>query len=252
MASYAKEYRTFWYNMKRYGFAFSKEEIKQIIITVLMIGFVWSFDKWGGETFNFMQGLINLGLGCLYALIGLIFNQVGQRVLSVYFGYDPSYEYGILGLMIALVITFASRGLLIFFLPGAINIRHLTASRLGEFRYYTNDWEWAKIGFIGPFLNIFLVMILSPFKSHQVVFDLMIMNIFFAIYALIPLPGNLGLYLFYPHIHFWTFAVGIVITATLLVFLPLPIWVTFLASIIMGVILMWQHYGTDFGYIDKK
>ena len=252
MASYAKQYRTFWYNMKRYGFAFSKEEIKQIVITSLMIGFVWSFGKWGeGNTVNFLEGIINLGLGCLYALIGIVFNQTGQRTLSVYYGYDPSYEYGILGLMIALVITFASRGLLIFFLPGAINIRHLTASRLGEFRYYTNDWEWAKICFIGPFLNILLVMLLSPFKSNQIIFDLMIMNIFFAIYALIPLPGNLGLHLFYPHIHFWTFTVAMVITATLLVFF-LPIWVTLLASIIMGVVAMWQHYGTDFGYIDKK
>lgn len=241
MGSYAKQYRTFWYNMKRYGFSLSKKEIKQIVITVLMIAFVWSFGKWGGATFNFVEGIKNFSLGIFYALTGVILNQFGQRILAVYFGYDPSYEYGMLGLMIALVIAFASRGFLIFFFPGAINLRHLTASRLGEFRYYTNDWEWAKVGFMGPFLNIFIVIMLSPFKTNPIIKDLMFMNIMFAIYALIPLPGNLGLYLFYPHIYFWTFTLGIVIVSSLSVFF-LPPLLTFSLGLIFGIYAMYYHF----------
>jgi len=241
MPSYAKEYRTFFYNLKRYGLKLSKEEIKQIIITVLIVAFAYSFNKWGEVTFNFFEGIKNLLLGVLFALIAVFFNQIGQRFVAVYYGYDPTYEYGILGLMIALVITFASRGYLFFFLPGAINIRHLTASRLGEFRYYTNDWEWAKAGFLGPFLNVLLAVFLSPFKSNPIIMQLMMVNIFFAIYSLIPLPGNAGLYIFYPHIHFWTFTVGVVLGCAALGLFLSPI-LAILFGIIIGVGAMYWHY----------
>ena len=241
MGSYAEEHRTFFYNLKRYGFSLSREEFRQILITVLIIAFVWSFNKWGDVTFDFMEGIKNFAIGALFALIGLIVNQIGQRIVAVHYGYDPIYEYGILGLMVALVITFASRGYLVFFLPGGINLRHLAASRLGEFRYYTNDWEWAKAGFTGPFFNILLAIILSIFKSNPLVRQLMLMNLLFAWYSLIPLPGNLGLYLFYPHIYVWTMILGIVLAVTLMVFFLNPI-ITIIFGIIFGVIAMVWHY----------
>ena len=207
----------------------------------MLLYIVWSFNKWGELTFDFFQGIKNLILGFVFALIAIFANQIGQRIVAVHYGYDPIYEYGILGLMIALVITFASRGLLIFFLPGGINLRHLAASRLGEFRYYTNDWEWAKVGFMGPFFNIILALIFSLFQDIPIFRQLMIMNIFFAMYSLIPLPGNLGLYLFYPHIYFWTFALGIVVTSSLMMFFINPI-ITLILGIIFGVIAMFYHF----------
>jgi hypothetical protein len=249
MGSYASEHRTFFYNLKRYGFTLSKDEIKQIVISVLLIAFIWSFNKWGSTTFNFMEGIKNFILGALFAFIGIIFNQVGQRLVAVHYGYDPVYEYGMMGLMMGMIVTFASRGLLIFFLPGAINIRHLAASRLGEFRYYTNDWEWAKAGFMGPFLNIFLATILAFFKQNLIVQQLIWMNVFFAWYSLIPLPGNLGLYLFYPHIYFWSFTVGFVLASTVLLFLVMklafsPILILIFA-LLFGAFAMFWHYQKD-------
>ncbi len=244
MGSYASEYRTFFYNLKRYGFSLSKDEIKQMIITILIIAFVWSFNKWGSTTFNFMEGIKNFAFGALFAAVCIFFNQIGQRIAAVHYGYDPIYEYGMAGLMIALVITFASRGFLIFFLPGAINVRHLTASRLGEFRYYTNDWEWAKVGFMGPFMNIILVVILSPFRQNPIIQQLMIMNILFAIYSLIPLPGNLGLYLFYPHLYFWTFTVVFVGVCSALSFFLNP-FITIPVGLILGAIGMYWHFTKD-------
>jgi hypothetical protein len=249
MGSYASEYRTFFYNLKRYGFSFSKEEIKQVVISVLIIAFIWSFNKWGTTTFNWVEGIKNFALGGLFAFVGIIFNQIGQRVIAVHYGYDPIYEYGILGLMIGLVVTFASRGLLIFFLPGAINIRHLTASRLGEFRYYTNDWEWAKIGFLGPFMNIVLAVILCFFRGNPIIEQFIIMNIMFAIYALLPLPGNLGLYLFYPHIYFWTFTLGFVVTSSVMIAVVLKFGISpllvILVGLVFGAIAMFWHYQKD-------
>jgi hypothetical protein len=250
MASHAKEYRTFFYNLKRYGFTFSPDEKKQMLTTIALIAFFYSFNKWGTVTFDFFSGITNLLLGALFATIALAANQVGQRFLAVYYGYDPVYQSGMLGLMIGLVVTFASRGYLFFFFPGAINIRHLTASRLGEFRYYTNDWEWAKAGCLGPLFNIFLAAMFSPWKTNPFIFQFMIVNILFAIYSLIPLPGSTGFYIFYPHIHFWTFIVGIVLGCTAVVFFLPPIF-AIIFGLIVGIVAMWQHFGTDYEYIVK-
>ncbi len=110
MASYASEPRTFFYNLKRYGLSLSKAEIKDMVITILMIAFVWSFNKWGDTAATFfLVGLKNFGIGVLFAAIAMVFNQIGQRIVAVYYGYDPTYKAGMMGLMIALVITFASR-----------------------------------------------------------------------------------------------------------------------------------------------
>ena len=146
-----------------------------------------------------------------------------------------------MGLMLAIVVTFASRGLLIFFLPGGINLRHLTASRLGEFRYYTNDWEWAKVGFMGPFMNMIFAVMLTPFKTNFWVSQLILMNIFFAVYALIPLPQNLGLYLFYPHIHFWTFGVGFTIASAATVYF-LPPYLSIILGLLAAAVSMNWHF----------
>jgi hypothetical protein len=241
MGSFAEENRTFFYNLKRYGLTLSRSEIQQTIISILVIAFVWSFDKWGSDKFDVVMGLQNFLFGALFAAIAMFLNQIGQRFVAVHYGYDPVYEFGILGIMIALIISFASRGLLIFFLPGAINIRHLAASRLGEFRYYTNDWEWAKAGFMGPMLNIIAAIILSLFRANPLMRQLMIMNILFAAYSLIPMPGNLGLYLFYPHIYLWSFTVAFVAAATLMVFFLTPLY-TFLLSLGFAVYALYWHY----------
>jgi len=242
MVSFAKEYRSFWYNMKRYGLSLSKEEIKQIIITVGMISFVWAFNDWGGEKFSLFAGLFNTLMAAIFAIICIIFNQIGQRLVAVYYGYDPVYEYGVMGLMLAIVVTFASRGLLLFFLPGGINLRHLAASRLGEFRYYTNDWEWAKVGFMGPFMNTLLAILLSPFIKNHWVSQLILMNILFAVYAIIPLPQNLGLYLFYPHIYFWTFTVGFVFAGSVLIYAPINPIIKIIGGFVFAALLMNWHF----------
>ncbi|MEM2139145.1 MAG: hypothetical protein QXM96_03250 [Candidatus Woesearchaeota archaeon] len=249
MGSFAAERETFFYNLNRYGFTLSKEEIKQNLITIFLISFMWSFDKWGTTTFNVLEGLKNLLIAIIFTTIALIFFQIGQRIFAVYYGYDPIYEYCIAGLMIGMIITFASRGKIFFFLPGGINLRHLRATRLGEFRYYTNQWEWAKIGFLGPFLNIFLAVILSFFKQFDLVKELIFINVMFAWLSLIPAPGNSGMYLFYPHIYFWVFIVGFVLSSSILIlavmffnFQPLLI---IIIGLVVGFYAMFTYYKKD-------
>ena len=52
----------------------------------MIIAFAYSFNKWGDVTFNVFEGLKNFFLGALFALIGIFFNQIGQRFVAVYYG----------------------------------------------------------------------------------------------------------------------------------------------------------------------
>lgn len=249
MGSFASEKETYLYNLKRYGLKLSKEEIKQNLITIALISFMWSFDKWGTYTFDFVEGIKNLVICFFFTLIALFLFQLGQRMFAVYYGYDPIYEYCMSGLLIGMIITFASRGKILFFLPGGINLRHLRASRLGEFRYYTNQWEWAKIGFLGPFFNIFFAVILSFFRQYDLVKELIFINVMFAWMAIIPFPGNSGMYLFYPHLYFWVFIVGFVFSSTIVllltIFFNLTPLLILLIGLVSGGILMFNYYKKD-------
>ena len=80
MASYAEQNRTFFYNLKRYGLNISKTELRDILITIGIIAFVWSFGKFGNTPSTFLiEGGKNFLLGAFFAFIALIINQIGQR-----------------------------------------------------------------------------------------------------------------------------------------------------------------------------
>ncbi|MBN2423258.1 hypothetical protein JXB41_08605 [Candidatus Woesearchaeota archaeon] len=246
--SYMEYHRNFFYNFKRYGVRLSGKEIKGSIITIIILAFVLSFREWGDKTFNFSTGIMNYAIAIVLVAVALFFNQLGQRIIAVYYGYDPVYEASILGLMISLVICFASRGLFVVIMPGYVVIHMLAASRLGEFRYYTNLWEWAKSLFGAPLANFLVACILSFFaKDNFIITKLMTINIYFAIYSLVPLPNNPGMYMFWYHKYFWGFAVGFILGGIALLLITSPL-IALIGSLITGTIALYVY----FVVLDKK
>ncbi len=207
--SYMEYSRNYFYNLRKYGLNLSKKELIGSLATIAVVAFVFSFRQWGDETFNLVAGLTNLLLAAAMAAIALFFNQLGQRLIATYYGYDPEYEASMLGIMLSLVLAFASRGLFVVFLPGYVVLHMLTGSRLGEFRYYTNLWEWAKSLFGAPLFNLGLACFLGSFRNPSpFVTNLIKMNVMFALYSLLPLPTNIGLHMFWYYKYFWGFAVA--------------------------------------------
>src|SRR3989344_173303 len=74
---------------------FSKEEFTKIIICSLFLGFIFSFNEWGYDTFNLAIGLKNL----LISLIICLFLLLIQDGLKMYFG-SKSYYILILSFVI--------------------------------------------------------------------------------------------------------------------------------------------------------
>ena len=262
MGSLAANKKNFFYNLEHFGIKLSQKEIREMIITGLVIGFVTSFNNWGvdgGSEFSALWGIGFFVFSTLSAFFLLIATQIGPRLVAIYYGYDPEYSYSIIGLAIGVIVMFASRGDFSFFLPGLITVKHLAASRLGEFRYYTSDWEWVKAIFLAPFSSLLLACFFSFsrgfFAPDTLVFllldQLMWISIYFSWFYLIPLVGNVGIILFYPNIHFWLFCVGLVVTCSLLLLLPPPFGSPLIAlgtGLIMGIVLMVFKFASDMGY----
>lgn len=241
--SYMDYTRNFWWNFKKFGISLSEGEIKQSIITVVIIAFVLSFKQWGNPQLNVLQKGIKFLTAGAFSAIALFFSQLYQRYIAVHYGYDPEYKMSAAGLMISGVIAFASRGALIFFTPGYIIIHHLAASRLGEFRYYTNLWEWSKVCFGGPMMNFLVAAIIAlfPHKNIPLLHQLFMVNIWFAIFQLMPLPFNPGMYIFFYARWFWAFAVGMIGGGCLLLLFAKP-WMALILGSVIGLITMAYYF----------
>ena len=61
-----------WDKIKRY-YKFTPSEIRDFIISVIIISFIISFKEWGGEKFNLMVGLFNWFNAALISVLALIF-----------------------------------------------------------------------------------------------------------------------------------------------------------------------------------
>lgn len=239
--------RSFYYNLFNYGLKLSSREIKESIISILIIAFILSFKEWGDQTFNFVTGITNFALAILFSIIAMAVNQFGQRIIAVYYGYDPEYYGNTIGLMISIVIAFASRGSIILFVPGYIAINHLAASRLGEFRYYTNQWEWAKSSFGAPLFNFLFIVILGflPFREIILLRKLLMTNLWFAVFSLLPLPNNPGIYMFFGMRWFWAFAVGFTVGGCLLVLFTKPL-IGLIGALLLGTAaITWYFIKVD-------
>ncbi|MFH0876030.1 MAG: hypothetical protein V1859_08895 [archaeon] len=251
--SYMEDYRNYFYNLKRYGLNLSSKEIKGSIITILVTAFVFSFRDWGDNTFNFLTGLMNFGIAALLAAIALFWNQLGQRLIGVYYGYDTEYEASSIGIMLSLVVAFASRGYLVFIMPGYVVVHMLAASRLGEFRYYTNLWEWAKTLWGGPLFNfLFACFVKIVLPMDVIIFKkLLLMNIFFAVYSLVPMPNNPGMFMFWYHKYFWGFACGFIIGGCALLWFTNG-WIALIGACICGLIAIWSYFISSDGMLNFK
>jgi hypothetical protein len=241
-------YRNFFFNFKNFGLKLTSKELRDTIITILILAFVFSFREWGDETFNFVIGIKNYLIAIVLVGLALFFNQLGQRILATYYGYDPVYEASMIGLMISLVIAFASRGLLVVIMPGQVAIKMLAASRLGEFRYHTNLWEWGKSLFGAPLANFIVACIVSFFPKTLIVEKFLLINVLFAIFSLVPIPGNVGMHLFFNiNKYLWGFAFGFTLGGIGLLYLTNGI-IALIGSFLLGFIAFFVY----FQVIDKN
>lgn len=182
-------------------FRFSHQELQGIIAGVLVTGFIFSFRSWGVGSFDWLYGLKNLFLAIIAAGISF-FGHIGpQKFYGLSVGLKVEFKTWWLGMLIALVLCFASLGNLTVVLAGGAWISFMVRHRLGEFRYGYKHNEQAIIGMWGVFGSLISAALfrIGNYYLPEVLFferGLMI-SLVFALCSVLPLPSLEGLAIFF-------------------------------------------------------
>ncbi len=247
-----------WFNLKnkiKKYFRFSTDEIKGIIIAILIIGFIISFKEWGYEEFDWAIGLRNLLSSILIAAACIIVCQTAHKIAALKAGFTAEFKMWLYGLIIGLVLILVSRGNLWFIAPGGIVIYHMAAHRLGYFRYGTNMWALGMISLAGP---LAVIVFGGFFKTLILYFPWVPLNVFlvdklfkfsliYAFYNLLPIPPLVGANLFFATRNWYVFIMGTVV-AYIIMLLVFNFYSYILALIIGGVIWLLYYATFEKGY----
>ena len=233
-----------WDKIKRY-YKFTPSEIRDFIISVIIISFIISFKEWGGEKFNLMVGLFNWFNAALISVLALIVFNSAQRIAGLSVGYLVEYKIWTTGLLIGLLFVFVSKGRIWLLLPGSILIHHLAGHRLGYFRY---DLGYFAYGMIAVSGDIALISLAALFKVFNAVFSSVLLEkailffVVFAIYDILPIPPLSGSKLFFGSRMVYAFMFTTIVVAGVLLLLDINILMAIVGSIVIGIICWLLYY----------
>jgi hypothetical protein len=205
-----------------------------------VFAFILTFRKWGaGTTFDAATGIKNLIVALIVILLSMLAHVSLQKAVAIRLGYTATYSYWLNGLLICLFLGFLSFGFLIFILPGAVVLEHVSSLRLGKFRYGTNLKDIARVALAGPIAHMLIVLLLGLFffgmGKSDLLFSIILVNLLIAIYSMLPIPkidfptkmdsGTDGLGMFY-----FSRTLYVLVYATILIFSALVLLSTSYAS----------------------
>ncbi len=182
--------------IRRY-FKFNTEEIKALVIAIIVIGFVISFREWGyGDEFSASVGLRNLFIGIILAALVVLIHETGHRVAGLWSGFRVEHQLWWFGIGIALVLAFMTRGNVWFLGLHAITLHHMAIHRLGYFRYGTNTLSIAMTSLAGPIANILVATLLwtlevwfgVPITANTFLNKFILVSWIYAVTNLLPIP----------------------------------------------------------------
>lgn len=236
------------YTLKKY-LAFSTEEIRSLLITILVIGFIFSFKEWGVDQFDLLYGLKNFVNVSLIVGLAFLVHEVVQKYVSLRIGLMAEYKAWTFGLILGLILIFLSRGDLIFLAPGGILIHHLAGARLGRFRYGLNHITMGWIAVTGPLANIvlaifFKLMLLFPFFNPVLIQKAIFINVWLAVFSMLPIPPLDGSKMFFASRFLYVMLFGFFVAVAFLLYYY-SITIAIIGSILVGLltlVLYWVSF----------
>lgn len=230
-------------NIRRY-FGFSGEELRALMIGVLVMAFVFSYDDWGTKTFNFLFGLKNFVNAVIVSALALVVHNGVQRIWGLYVGFKIEWRIWLYGIIAMLLLAVLTKGKLIIFLPGGIVAYHMAGHRLGAFRYGLNLWAQSLCALSGSLANlvlaIFFKILLGVLPGNSLIHAAIVVNLLLAVFTMLPIPPLNGAHLFF--ISRLTYAFSFAGIVAMAIFLYLfSVWVAIIMGIIIGAIC-WQAY----------
>ena len=230
-----KIHRYFW---------FTPEEALGVVITILVLSFIYSFDKWGTNKFDAGLGLQNWLVGAvLFGAIVLIHHSV-QRIAALHYGFQPEHSVWWYGLLGGILLAVLSNGAIKIYTATGLMISMLPAHRLGRFRYGPNVQTFANIcalGLVGNLCAAAIVKTLSWILPIPEAFvnEWFVQNLVFAAWNLLPIPPLDGSRILYGSRLFYIFVFG---TFAGYAILALAGIFSFVFALLIGIIAWFLFY----------
>jgi len=182
-------------------FSFEKQELSILVPAIFLTAFMFSFRNWGGESFQFWEGLGNLIVMAIIVAISFFVRFSWQKIYALKEGYLAQFKGWWAGILVALVLTLITNGRVPLVLVGGIISSLMIRQRLGEFRYGHSYLDNAKISFHGIMANIHLAVLFSIglhlFPESYFFSKGLLLNWIMALCAVFPLPQLDGLNIYF-------------------------------------------------------
>jgi len=170
-------------------------ELKDLFIIIVVLGFCFSFRWSGPETLS--SWLFNFLIATLLVAISVGFHELVHTLVAEKMSAKVKMQVWSSGILIAILSTILSNGLIVFAAPFAVAVypSHFIRFGHGGKNFHLGPYERAKIALAGPLANIGLAIIakmLVPLLGSYAIL-LMKINVMLAIFNLFPfftiLPG---------------------------------------------------------------
>jgi len=186
--------------LKRY-FWFSQEEHLHFWIVVVGLALIFSWNNWGGTTFDATTGVMNFGIALIFLTLTVFAHHAGQRMMALALNFKAEQRIWWYGLIGGLMLAVISGGKIQFLAATGTLAYILPAHRLGAFRYGPNIGSISKIVLMGPLFNIFFAGLVKSLQWLGLLGGyadaLFTLNLWFAAVNLFPIPPLDGAKVFF-------------------------------------------------------
>lgn len=232
-------WRNFMDKVRRY-WPLESFEKRGMVLTILVLSFIFSFREWGVDKFDFSYGMSNLLITVVLVALAFAVRELAHRTIATWLGYRSQYKAWITGLVIGLVIAFLSNGRLPFIAAGTLVITHLPIHRLGKGYYETSVKHLGWIAMSAPIANMLFAVLLKSLSvaaSLPFLHKAMMINIWIALFDMVPIPPFNGSRTFFGSRYVYVFVLGALVgCAVMLAYLSgiVPI----IGSLVLGGLVL--------------
>lgn len=141
--------------------SFSFHEIITFALTAFVIGFVFSFRRWGVDTWDAFVGLHNLAYFTALAFILILVVVYLQKFTAAMHGFSVSFARSYTYLIIPIILSFFTNGYSLFFIPPGFTLKENLGLMLGRNRYRRGLSDYTLLGLIGTLVPTTLAIFFS-------------------------------------------------------------------------------------------
>lgn len=160
---------------------FSKEEIKDLVIAILVITFVFSYSY---HNRNVLLALLDFPVFMIIAIVCFLSHELAHRYVATKFGCTAYYKIWPIPLAISLVVSLLTGYAIIAI--GAVIIRPYRFGRWGYKQTHLSMPETGLIAWAGPVTNLALALTFRLFTG-SLFFILSFVNAWLAFFNLLPI-----------------------------------------------------------------